>query len=68
MDGDRECYLLLFLLVLVLVLGLGLGFQAGWSGNQRNWECAFFLLVGSGLRLGWESTLKGSRRLKDRDG
>lgn len=39
MDGDRECYLLLFFLVLVLVLA----FQAGWCGNQRNWECAFFL-------------------------
>lgn len=39
MDGDRgrECYLLLFF------FGFGFGFQAGGCGNQRNWECAFFL-------------------------
>lgn len=27
-----------------------------------------FVLVGSGLRLGYKSTMKGSRRLEDRDG
>lgn len=33
---------------LFLVLVLVLVFKAGGSGNQRNWECAFF--------LGWEWT------------
>lgn len=48
MDGDREFYSLhFFLLVLVLV------FQAGWCGNQRNWECAFF------LDWEWPSSLLG---------
>lgn len=73
-DGWRSRMLLatlFFLLVLVLVLV----FQAGGCGNQRIWECAFFLdwewtsswLVVA-FRLGCKSTMKGSRRLEDRDG
>lgn len=70
-DGDRECYLLLFF--------FGFGFDFGFSGGMvRESEelgvCILsclgvdFVLVGSGLRLGCKSTLKGSRRLEDRDG
>lgn len=47
MDGDRECYLLLFFLVLVLVFKReGAGIRAIGSVHS--------FLVGSGLRLGWE--------------
>lgn len=72
MDGDRECYLLLFF--------VGFGFGFGFSGGMvRELEelgvCILsfglgvdFVLVGSGLRLGCKSTIKGSRRLEDRDG
>lgn len=38
---NSTCYSFFWVLVLV--------FQAGGCGNQRNWECAFFLLVRSDL-------------------
>lgn len=63
MDGDREFYLLLFFFV-----GFDFGFS---SGRVRELEelgvriLSFglgvdFVLVGSGLRLGCKSTMKGS--------
>lgn len=44
---NATCYSFLLVLVLVLV------FQAGGCGNQRNWECAFF------LDWGWTSSWLG---------
>lgn len=71
-DGWRSRVLLatlFFLLVLVLVFQSGMVRESEELG-VRILSClgVAFVLVGSGLRLGCKSTMKGSRRLEDRDG
>lgn len=76
MDGDREFYSLFLVLVLVLVFkregaeirGIGSvhSFLLG-SGLRLDWEWLSSWL-GVTFRLGCKSTMKGSRRLEDRDG
>lgn len=56
-------------------VGFGFGFSSGRVRESEelgvcilSWLGVDFVLVGSGLRLGYKSTMKGSRRLEDRDG
>lgn len=48
MDGDRECYLLLFLLVLVLV------FSSGRVRESEELGVRILSWLGVTFRLGWE--------------